>query len=269
MSGLSDDNQSTGVPLGERGVHDEDLQVHSYDVDFSKNATPQAICRWFLEAAWNHAEQLGFGFAMLSRENRLWVLARLLLEFTAYPTWGDPVRLSTWPRGVSGAFALRDFELCNNTGSKLVAATSSWLVLDASSHRPLRIDKLLFSIPCHVTRQAVGRDSKKILDLKIDTVSLTTGVRYSDIDVNFHVNSVSYLGWLLNSYPAEFHRDHVVRSVEINYVGETKWSDDVSVLSHERSPLTFDHAIINSQRLQVCRAELIWGDRNNSPPQVP
>jgi len=171
------------------------------------------------------------------------------------------VRLSTWPRGINGVFALRDFELANGAGSRLAAGTSSWLVLDSSSRRPQRIDKLLLNIPEQVTRQAVGRDSQKLSEFHSETVSFTRKARYSDIDVNSHVNSASYVNWLLDSYPAEFHRAHVLRTMELNYVGETKWSDEVSVLSHERSPLKFDHSIINSQQAPVCRAEMDWTTR--------
>lgn len=260
---MNGDNYPSGLRPGDSGIWCESLHVRSYDVDFSKRATAEAICRWFLEAAWNHAERLGFGFAALAQHNRFWVLARMLVRFEAYPKWGELVRLSTWPRGISGVFALRDFELANSAGSGLAAGTSSWLVLDSSSHRPQRIDKLL-NIPEQVTRQAVGRDSQKLAEFYAETVSFTKKVRYSDIDVNSHVNSASYVNWLLDSYPAEFHRAHVLQSMELNYVGETTWSDEVSVLSHERSPLKFDHSIVNSQHSPVCRAEMDWSTRLTS-----
>ncbi|HZR19066.1 MAG TPA: acyl-ACP thioesterase domain-containing protein [Verrucomicrobiae bacterium] len=248
------------APPAEPGVWREQQRVRSYDVDFAKRATAEAICRWFVEAAWNHAEQLGIGYGDLARQNRFWVLSRLLVQIETHPTWGQLVESITWPRGTRGVFALRDFELGDPTGLRLVAGTSSWLVLDAASHRPQRLDKLTLQVPSQVTRLAIGREAQKLpeLDTKASRAVLSTQARYSDIDVNGHVNSARYVGWLLDSYPADFLRNHLLRSIELNYVGETRWADSVSIHSHERSPLRMEHSITNSDQAEVCRAELIW-----------
>ena len=237
--------------------------MHAYDVDFRKSATAESVCRWFLEAAWNHAEQLGVGFTALAQHDRFWVLARLLVQIDQYPSWGQLAQLTTWPRGVSGVLALRDFELCDTSGRRLAAGSSSWLVLDAKSHRAQRLDQLARQIPSEITRQALGRDPAKILPTGRGTAQLSTAVRYSDIDVNHHVNSARYVGWCLDTYSAEFHHQHSLRSLEVNYVGETKWEDHVAVFSGEPSPLHFAHSIRNSKDEEVCRAELVWAEVPN------
>jgi acyl-ACP thioesterase len=232
-------------------------------VDFAKRASPEAICRWFLEAAWNHAEQLGIGYRHLADYNYLWVLSRLVVRFEGHAAWGETVELRTWPRGVSGVFALRDFECYDRTGHRMVAGSSSWLVLDATNHRPQRLDKLPLEMPAQVTRVAVGREAQKLPEFKTENRApvLTMRARYSDIDVNSHVNSARYVGWLLDAYPAEFHRTHALQSIELNYVGETRWDDSVSVLSEEKSLLRFNHSITNFNEVEVCRAELVWQAR--------
>ncbi len=240
------------------GVWRESLKIHSYDVDFRKHATVQAMSRAFLEAAWNHAEHLGIGYVELAKQNRFWVLARLFVQVDKYPRWGDTLELTTWPRASSSAFALRDFEIFDPAGTRAAAGSSSWLVLDADTHRPQRVDKLLARIPTPVSRMAVGRDPKKLSSAELAEAVLTTTVRYSDIDVNQHVNSAQYIGWLLDSYSVDFHRSHALRTLEVNYVSETLWADAISVLAHPRSPLEFSHSLIKSNQTEVCRAELEW-----------
>lgn len=244
------------------GVWREAFQIHSYNVDFRKRATVEAICRAFLEAAWNHAEQLGFGYVSLSKRNKLWVLARLLVQIDFYPTWGERVSLTTWPRGVSGLFALRDFELFNAGEKRLAGGASSWLVLDSASHRPQRPDKVELEIPTQVTRAAAGREPAKLLLRESGSPVLTTTVGYSDIDVNHHVNSARYISWLLDSYSEEFHKDHVLRGLELNYTGETRWADTVSVLTKQLAPLEFAHAIVRADKSEVCRAQFRWAPEN-------
>lgn len=46
------------------------LKVCSHDVDFTRRATSVSVCRYFLDAAWNHAEALGVGFDHLASQGR-------------------------------------------------------------------------------------------------------------------------------------------------------------------------------------------------------
>lgn len=270
LSSLADESKSIGAPAP--GTWQEQVLAHAYDVDFSKRASAESICRWFLEAAWNHAEHLGIGFAALAQHNQFWVLARLLVEIDQYPLWGQHGQLTTWPRGVSGVLALRDFELCDSHGRRLAAGSSSWLVLDVKNHRAQRLDKLAQRIPAEITRQALERDPAKLLPAKPGTAQMSADVRYSDIDVNDHVNSARYVGWCLDTYSREFHQRHSLRRLEVNYVGETKWPDQVSIFSSEPHPLRFAHSIRNSKQEEVCRAELLWAEvphpalPSNAPP---
>lgn len=242
----------------ESGVWRERWQVRSYEVDFRKRVTVEAICRSFLDAAWSHAEQLGFGYEHLAQQGLLWVLVRLRVQIDRYPLWGEAVALKTWPRGTSGAFALRDFEIVDSDGKQLVGGASSWLVLDARSRRPQRIDKLLLHVPNKITRKGAGGEAGKLPGLKPGPATLTAQARYTDIDVNEHVNSARYVTWLLDSYSPAFHRGHTLRRLELNYVTETKWGDAISVISEERNPLEFSHWIIGPHQSELCRAELSW-----------
>jgi medium-chain acyl-[acyl-carrier-protein] hydrolase len=242
----------------EPGVWRQQWRAHSYEVDFRQWATLEAICRRFLDAAWNHAGHLGFGYEHLARQGLLWVLVRLVVRVERYPFWGEPTQLRTWPRGLGGAFALRDFEIVDSGGTQLAAGASSWLVLASATHRPQRIDKLSFCVPGEASRSAAGREPKKLPSFVTGESVLTTTARYSDIDVNEHVNSARYIGWLLDSYAPAFQRDHQVRSLEVNYVTETKWGDTVSVFTMARSGTEFGHWIIKSDQSEACRAELQW-----------
>src|SRR5437016_4491547 len=89
----------------ERPVWTERIQIRSYDVDATRRATILSLFRYFLEAAWNHAESLGFGFTKLGAQGKFWVLSRVRLEVMRFPAWGDQVILRTWPRGIQSAFA--------------------------------------------------------------------------------------------------------------------------------------------------------------------
>ncbi|HTL55171.1 MAG TPA: acyl-ACP thioesterase domain-containing protein [Candidatus Limnocylindrales bacterium] len=245
---------------GHDGVWREELRLHSYDVDFTQMVSIETICRLFLEAAWNHAEALGVGFAHLAERQRLWVLVRLLIKMEGYPRWGETVRLITWPRAARSVFALREFELTDSSGKQLGGGSSAWVVLDANTKKPQRIQKLLSGIRTGPEQLAVGAEPSKIESFGGSTV-LTTRAHYSDVDLNGHVNSGRYIGWLLDSYSFDFHKTHQAQSVEINYLGETRGGETLSIGAAEQAPGTWQHAIVKSDGTEVCRARMVWGEK--------
>src|SRR5262245_7112120 len=134
------------VLSSESGLWREEFKIHSYDVDLKQRITLEAVSRYFLEAAWNHAEALGVGYSQLEQQNRIWVMARLLMKISRYPRWGDTMVLTTWPRASKSVLAMRDFQIADFSGKPVLGGASAWLVLGARSRKPQRIDKLLSTI---------------------------------------------------------------------------------------------------------------------------
>ena len=73
-------NPSTNSVPPAAPVWVERLKICSYDVDFTRAATSASLCRYFLDAAWNHAEALGVGYCHLQSQDKFWVLSRLRLQ---------------------------------------------------------------------------------------------------------------------------------------------------------------------------------------------
>jgi len=236
------------------------LKICSYDVDFTRRATSASLCRYFLEAAWNHAEALGVGFNYLGNQSKFWVLSRLLLEVQQYPLWGSAVTLRTWPRVPKSLFAMRDFEIADCAGTRIAAGSSSWLVLDAASKRPQRLLKVLPGLLGFGDKTALGRDPGKLADGETWDEVCSATVRYTDIDVNRHVNSGRYIGWILDAYPLKFHREHCIRVLEINYLGETLEGEVLSIRSRHTGAAAYCHSLAKTSGDEVCRARLEWAE---------
>ena len=241
------------------GVWCEAFKVHSYDVDFNKTATLESLCRHFQEAAWDHAQQLGAGYQRLQQQNRFWVLARLLVEITRHPSWGETVKVQTWPRAAKSVFAMRDFEMLDVSGARMVAGTSGWLVLDTKTRKPQRVDKLISEIqPSFPDRRALEQEPQKLTRCESNSASFDVAVRYSDIDVNGHVNNSRYIGWLMDAHAMALHRSHTVKSIEVNFLGETVAGDRLSMVSNEPAPCEYWHSMVKADGTEVCRGRVQW-----------
>jgi acyl-ACP thioesterase len=247
--------------IRETPVWTERLKICSYDVDATQRLTSVSLCRHFLEAAWNHAEALGVGFAHLGQQGKVWVLSRLRIEVDRHPVWGDAATLRTWPRSTVGAIARRDFEVVDEGGSVVAAGSSAWLVLDLASRRPQRLNRILSGLDGIAGRAALDRDPEKLGVPAVWDTTVTVRVRYTDIDVNRHVNSSRYLGWILDAYPAGFHEQHSLRSLEINYLAETVQDETVTIRTRHERPGVGDHSLARETGVEVCRARLEWVPR--------
>jgi acyl-ACP thioesterase len=248
----------------EAGVWTECVAIHAYEADFKHHATLDSLCRCFLEGAWNHAEYLGVGFHQLAAQQKFWVLSRMTIEMERYPCWGDQLKFKTWPRGTSSIFALRDFEIYDSDEMRLGGGTSAWLVLDTKNKRPQRLEKLLASVHELHGKMALGQDAQKLTKTGVEITTMSATAHYSDIDANGHVNSARYIGWILDSYSLDFHREHRARRLEINYVAETLGGESVSVSTNQTSANEFAHSIIKSNGQEVCRARVFWIEESDA-----
>ena len=245
-------------PANDAPVFTEELRIHSYDADGSRRATCPALFRYFLEAAWNHAEELGFGFTNLRDQGKFWVLGRFCFEVSQYAAWGSQATLRTWPRGLKSAFALRDFEFLDEAGGRFAAGSSAWLVVDSVSKRPQRLHKLLPSIAALDGKAALGRDPEKLEDNEIWDSEFSLTVRYTDIDVNQHVNSARYVGWMLDAYPAGFHLENSLAVLEVNYLSETLEGEPLTLRTRQTERSVYVHSLVKRSGAEVCRARLEW-----------
>jgi medium-chain acyl-[acyl-carrier-protein] hydrolase len=246
------------TPVTESPLWTEQLKIRSYDVDFTRRATTATLCRYFIDAAWNHAEALSVGFQDLARQDKFWVLARLLLEVQASPSWGSAVTLRTWPRMVKSVFAMRDFEIVDEAGARAAAGSSAWLVLGATSKRPQRLQKVLPGLAGLGDQAALARDPEKLAELDGWDQAFSVAVMYTDIDVNRHVTSSRYIGWILDAYPLEYHQDHDLRRLEINYLGETIGGEVLTIRTRETGAGVWCHSLCKAGGDEVCRARLEW-----------
>jgi medium-chain acyl-[acyl-carrier-protein] hydrolase len=209
------------------------FKIQSYQVDVHRRMNIPSFCNFFQEIAYEHAEHLNFGYHYLKSIGKFWVLSRLLMEVYSYPMWGDEIIITTWPRGMEGMLALRDFSILSAQGEKLAGATTSWLVLDEEKHRPQRIDPVEFSKFLILTDSALNITAPKVAKPEQSTNMETFRVKFSDIDVNQHVNNVRFVQWAIDSIPDHELLTKRVSSCAINFLGEAALGDLLTLWKDE------------------------------------
>lgn len=206
--------------------------IPCYATDFHKYLRPTAFMDYAQELAYQGATALGFGYDVLIKDNRAWVLSRFHIQFLKPVRWGDVVKLQTWSKGPQGLFYLRDFRLWNPQGEVAVAATSSWIVLDLEKRSFVRTDSLDFMTPdteCH--DNAIEPPAPKVImprGIQAEKVGEHT-VNYSDIDCLGHTNNVRYVVWSMDAVGPEITFKRPCKELFINFNKETHLGENVEL----------------------------------------
>lgn len=243
------------------GVWKETFRVRSYETDPGGHASIQTICNYLQEAAGNHAGEMGVAVDQLTRRNMTWVLARLRVEMEHYPAWRDEVTVETWPSGNDGLYATREFVATGAAGC-VARASSTWLMIDFERRRPIRIPDFVASIELPDRPRPIAEMPARLPDLPAAIQSMQHPVRYSEIDLNGHVNNVRYVEWSVEALSAVFVETHRLAALDVHFRGEANYGDNVVIEAGEVEALIYSHLVRSGDR-EMARARTVWLDRKD------
>lgn len=249
--------------MDKQSVWTETFSIRSYEVDVHYRIQFPVLCNLLQECAWKHARNLRFGYFDLKEQGKLWVLSRIVIELEKLPEWDQRISIDTWPKDVERFFALRDFLVRDGGGAHIASATSFWLLLDARTKRPLKLDQFVRETPIERDIHALKEHYKKINILEDGNSTYSRVVRFSDLDQNNHVNYVQYIRWCLDTYTPEFHSTHSLRRFEINFRAEALLGNTVvvgtTVPEETNDTMTLSHWIERAEDNQrLCNAKTVW-----------
>lgn len=156
-----------------------------------------------IKVATDHANALGIGYSTLIKQNAGWVLSRVSVEMSHYPTINEQYTLTTWIESTNQYFSLRNFAITSESGDILGYARTVWVAIDFTNRRMANL--ALFDMsrfpsadhPCPIA------PTPQIKALAEDAVEIDYTFKYCDIDFNRHVNTVRYIELLMNYWSLE------------------------------------------------------------------
>ena len=247
---------------------EKEYQIHVYETGPDGKLSLYSLFNYLQDIASDHAIRLGFGRDDLMRDNRFWVLSRIYAEIAMLPVWEDSIIVKTWPNGTDRLYALRNFDVSFPDGRHIASATSSWLILDRTSRKVQRPDNILakFYSDLHPDQSPV-RYASKLEPSEGEVIeSPLYRIKVSDLDINLHTNNVKYLTWVSDSYNLEFVMKNVPWSVEINYLAESAFDEEVVIkTSNDRiHGAIYNHSICRpGDNKELSRIRIEWNVINN------
>jgi medium-chain acyl-[acyl-carrier-protein] hydrolase len=242
---------------------EKEYRIHVYETGPDGNVNLYSLFNFMQDIAAEHAVKLGFGRDDLMKKNHFWVLSRMYAVISGWPVWEESINVKTWPNGTDKLFAIRNYEIRFPDGRLIGSASSSWLIIDRTTKKIQRPDDLLtkYSSYNHPVISSARNAVKLAEATGNEQLSSNFKVKISDLDINLHTNNVNYLKWIGDSYVLNFIMAHLPCSVEINYLAESMFGDEISIrTSRDESNCNFfNHSIfrINDSR-ELCRIRIEW-----------
>jgi len=246
---------------------EKEYRIHVYETGPDGKLNLYSLFNYFQDIASVHAVKLGFGRDDLMKDNHFWVLSRMYAEMSEWPSWEDSIIVKTWTNGTDRLFALRNYEVKFPDGRHIASGSSSWLILDLTTKKVRRPDSILSRYNQNLNNDnSPIRYATKLEPAAEDgSVSPTFRVRISDLDVNLHSNNVKYLKWACDTYDLDFVMKNLPQSVEINYLAESAYKEDIfirSFIGKEKGNF-HNHSVMRENDMkELCRIRIGWKNGN-------
>lgn len=242
-------------------IWEEYFKIHTYEADLNNRVKLSSIFNFMQEAAGSHANNLKIGYEELSKEGLFWVLSRIKIKLLELPGFGDEIKIVTWPKGTNKLFALRDFLIYNSQKTLLGRATTAWLIIDMANRRPQKINSFAKKYVNIEDRHALKEIPSKISEPQNKEFIYEKTVRYTEIDVNKHVNNAKYVEWIMDSFSREIHERMQVETIQVNFLTECKLGEKTQIFKSSLAKANDYHyieAINKNTNSKVFQATTEW-----------
>ena len=230
-----------------------------FHVDFKGRLTMGVLGNHLLNCAGFHASDRGFGIARLNEDNYTWVLSRLAIELDEMPYQYEEFSVRTWVENVCRLFTDRNFAIIDKDGKKIGYARSVWAMINLNTRKPADLLTLhggsivdyVCDEPCPIEKPSRIKVTAK------EPVSKLTA-KYSDIDINGHVNSIRYIEHILDLFPIELYKSKHIRRFEMAYVAESYYGDELSFYVDETNENEYHIEVKKNGDELVCRSKVLF-----------
>ncbi len=207
-----------------------ETRLSGLDVDGAGHCKASALLNHLQNAAALAAEEGGFSRErLIERYGAFWMLARSWYRLARPLAFEDLVTVRTWHRGGKGAIMYRDYDILAN-GQPVGESVSAWVLASLDSHKLMR----LRAIP-ELEGTGGGALCKTMTLAKLHQPGDLAEVerrltRYSDSDLNGHVNNTRYADFACDALEMEkLPGDRFLAELQIGYLAECRPGEVLSI----------------------------------------
>ena len=208
-------------------VYIDHFTVTDLECDRFGKLKPSAILWFVQEMAGRHCLQLHLDWNTLSQKGMFWAIIRHRVQINRMPEKDETIRIETWPMPTTRVAYPRNVVAFDEAGNELFRSISLWVLMDMESRAMILPGKSGIQV------DSVVRGGELSIPGSLPPAQLSQlqerSVRFTDLDINGHMNNCRYLDWAADLLSSDFHKTHTVKDFTLGYLSEAREGDSLSV----------------------------------------
>jgi len=229
------------------GIWTEKYDVNVYDADINGRLKITSLCNYLQNTAWRHYSEIEKAKGAMLQSGHIWAMMRLEAEIYKTAAWENKLTVETWSKSIGKVSAFRDYNVTDENGACIAAATTTWVVIDPVTKKIQPLKSVAEKWPEQKDKSAIGREAGKAEAVLNPSVSSEFKVKFSEFDVNRHVNNVSYIDWMNETFTKEYLETHEIKTILINFMEEAEYGGTISAVMEQKAENTFACAVIKKE----------------------
>ncbi len=242
-----------GEKMGIR--YQQTYTVPFYESDTFKQFKISSLLAVALQISGEQSSQLGRSDDWLTEHyHYFWAVIEYALEINKMPVFGQKLTIETEATQYNKFFCYRNFWFKDEAGEVLVKVKSTWILMDQESRKIERVADDIVAPYASEKISKIIRPYKFKKQAALENVAeVTYPVRFSDLDMNGHVNNAKYFDWASDMLDFDFRKQKQAKAIFIRYNHEVLYGKDI-VAQMEQDGLT-SHFSLNDDSVQI---EIVW-----------
>lgn len=201
-------------------IYTETLELRACHCDMSGAWKPSSILETMQETAGVHSRLFGLGRDVMDSLNIAWVVSRLTVKFDRVPRINEKLTIETYPTPNRHLFFPRTHIFRDGDGVQIGCANSLWVLMDLTERKLTSSDVVLSHMPDNKDMKMLPGMPATVKPLGSEPVEGSVIPKYSELDMNRHVNNTKYLEWCTNALGVEIMTDRCITAFDVNYDAE-------------------------------------------------
>ena len=199
-------------------IYRQQFHIDPVAVDCFGRLKPSMLLLYAQEVAGHHSDLLSFTYDALASRGLFWAIIRNRVSITRLPREHEDITIETWPMPTTRTAYPRSTIAYDAEGNELFRSVSLWVLMDRENRSMILPGKS--GVDLEGTLRGLELASPRSLAPRPLGSCSRRQVRFSDLDVNGHMNNTRYLDWLMDLLPSSFHGSHSVKDFTLCYMNE-------------------------------------------------
>lgn len=208
-------------------IHHREYIVEATQVNSAGRLKNSRVLAIMQEIAGEHSALLGVDQTALDSKQLFWAVIRHRVQIIRLPGIGESIRVCTWPMPTTRTAYPRATVAYDAEGRELFRGISLWILMDTETRAMVLPGKSGVGV------QGSLQGNELTLPGSLLPKELTNAdsraVRYSDLDINGHMNNCRYMEWVDDLLPAQFHTAHCPKELLVCYLSEARESEKIDI----------------------------------------